>query len=232
MGKGVGSFEDRFVARLAEMGGEAGNAVITKELAASLKWQEKTFTKTREALIKKGIVKAETGRGGKTRLVTPPAAAVPVAKSRKLKVFISYSHNDQELKDALLAHLKPLERMGLIESWSDRSIKPGDVIDDAVKAQLEAADLFLLLISIDFINSQYCYEKESERALERHNAKTARVVPVILRACLWHHLPFGKNKALPHDGKAVTTYNDRDVALSEIASELAKLAKEFLEEQA
>ena len=86
----------------------------------------------------------------------------------------------------------------------------------------------LLLVSVDFINSKYCYDIELTKALERHSAKELQIVPVILRACLWHHSPFGGLLALPKDGKAVKTWPDQDEALTSIAASIHELALEIL----
>jgi hypothetical protein len=75
---------------------------------------------------------------------------------------------------------------------------------------LEAADIIILMISVDFINSRYCYDVELKRAMERHESGEAKVIPVIARQRIWHHAPFGKLQALPKDAKAVSTWLDRD----------------------
>ncbi len=224
--RAVGTFEDRFLAKLSDQPGARDSGVTNASLRVLLDWKEDRFKKTRESLIGQGSIKAATGHGGKTILLQLPTKGVE--KPRKLKVFISYSHVDLELKTALLSHLEPLKRAELIESWSDRSIMPGDVIDDEIKKQLESADLILLLISIDFINSKYCYDVEMARALDRHKAEQARIVPIILRSCFWDNLPFHVFKALPNDGRAVTSFPDRDVAFAQIAKELDHVARDFI----
>lgn len=222
------TFEERFLAELESNPDAIAGGVTTARLRDTLGWNEDSFRRTRKKLIDKGLVKAAPGHGGKTKLVNAP----PLAPSKKkaLKAFISYSHVDEALKNSLLAHLKPLERLGQIESWSDRSIKPGESIDEEIKKQLESADLILLLVSVDFINSKYCYEVELEKALERHAAKELRIVPVILRSCLWQLSPFGKLLALPKDAKAVKSWPDQDDALTNIASSIHYLIEEILAE--
>ena len=63
--------------------------------------------------------------------------------------------------------------------------------------------MILLLVSADFMGSDYCYDIEMTRALERHEANEARVIPIIVREVAWHSAPFGKLQALPADGKVV-----------------------------
>ncbi|AKU95824.1 Chaperone protein DnaK [Labilithrix luteola] len=131
--------------------------------------------------------------------------------------FSSYSDKDQEYRDKLEEHLAGLERQGLIEAWSDRKILPGDAFGDVISAELERASIVLLLVSSAFIASDYCFSIEMARALERHTAKSARVIPIILRPCDWKPMPFGHLKAVPHDGKAVALWPDTDEALLDVA---------------
>jgi hypothetical protein len=135
-------------------------------------------------------------------------------------VFFSYTHKDEALRDELETHLALMKRQKLISGWHDRRILAGDDVDDTIKKELEDADIILLLVSSDFIASNYCYSKEMARAMERHDAKQARVIPVILRSCDWHSAPFGKLLAAPKDGKAITTWPDRDVAFTDVAKQV------------
>lgn len=109
-----------------------------------------------------------------------------------------------------------LKRQGLIETWHDRRIVPGEHIKGAISAELEAAHLVLLLISPDFLASDYCYDVEMQRAMERHEAGEVQIIPVIIRPCDWHGAPFGRLNALPKDGKPVTKWTDLDDAFLDI----------------
>lgn len=140
-------------------------------------------------------------------------------------VFMSYSHKDESLRDQLEAHLALLKNQGLIEAWHDRRILAGAEVDDAIFDKLEVADVILLLVSSDFISSQYCYSREMMRAIQRHEAGEAQVVPVILRHCDWHGAPFGKLMALPKDGRPVTSWPDRDEAFSNVALQIRRLVE-------
>jgi hypothetical protein len=126
--------------------------------------------------------------------------------------FISYSHRDESFRQELEAHLSPLRRQGLISVWHDRRITPGDDLDDTISEHLEAADLILMLISSDFVASDYCYAREMARALERHQAGKARAISIICRPCHFDGLPFGRFLLLPTDAKAVSLWQDRDAA--------------------
>ncbi len=132
------------------------------------------------------------------------------------QIFLSYAHEDESLREALSTHLSPLKRQGLVVTWHDRKIPPGTEWEDEIDRELEKADVVLLLVSPDFIASEYC-EIAMNHALERHQSGDALVVPVILRTCDWQECPFASLTALPSDGRAVTAWEDRDRALNDVA---------------
>lgn len=142
--------------------------------------------------------------------------------TKQVRVFISYSHKDDDLRDRLRAHLSQLERDGLVEAWDDREIPAGGEWADEIDQRLEKADIVLLLVSADFIRSEYCYCKEMMRALERHADKDDRaiVIPVILRACDWQSAPFAKLQALPRDGRPLTDWKSEDDYFAAVAKGL------------
>lgn len=137
-------------------------------------------------------------------------------------LFFSYCHVDERLRDQLEVHLAMLKRDGLIETWHDRRIVAGSNLDETISEQLEQADVILLLVSADFIASDYCYSNEMGRALERQNSGEARVIPVILRACDWHGAPFGKLLAAPTDARPVTSWPNQDEAFTDVAKAIRK----------
>ena len=102
-----------------------------------------------------------------------------------MKAFISYSHKDTQAVDRLHTHLASLRREGLIEAWYDRNILAGDPIDTEIDRELESCRLFLILVTPDFLESDYCVNREMRRALERHDLGEARVVPIIVEPCDW-----------------------------------------------
>ncbi|WP_448671156.1 toll/interleukin-1 receptor domain-containing protein [Pseudoxanthomonas mexicana] len=132
-------------------------------------------------------------------------------------VFFSYSHADEDLRDQLEKQLAMLKRQGVIETWHDRRIGAGQELAQVIDDHINTDDIILLLVSQDFISSDYCYNIEMKRALERHEAGKAIVIPVILRACEWTYAPFGKLMAAPTDGKPVTQWPDRDEAFLRVA---------------
>jgi hypothetical protein len=141
-------------------------------------------------------------------------------------VFFSYSHKDDALRDELEIHLSALKRQGLIDTWHDRRIGVGEEIDHVISKHLEKADIILLLVSPYFIASDYCYDVEMKRAIERHEAGEARVIPVILHPCDWHSLPFGKLLATPSDGKPVSMFPNQHAAFLEVSQAIRKAAEE------
>ncbi len=143
------------------------------------------------------------------------------------KLFISYSHADTALLAILRTHLKPLERNGVITPWFDGYLIPGDDIDARVRSALERAELVALLVSPDFLASDYCYDVEMRTAVARHQSGYARVVPIIVRECQWQAAPFGRLVAIPTDGKPIMSarWPDKDEAWTIVARGIEAAAR-------
>jgi hypothetical protein len=135
----------------------------------------------------------------------------------KLKIFMSYAPEDEAMKTELDKALVALKRNEKIEVWQDRQLLAGQEEDKAINDELLASDIILLLISIDYLNSKDIWDKQITVAMQRHDKKEARVIPVILRPCDWQEMPFGKLQALPPGDDPVTKMTDRDEAYTEIA---------------
>jgi predicted helicase len=133
-----------------------------------------------------------------------------------ISIFYSYAHEDEPLRDELEKHLSTLRREGLITNWHDRRIGAGTLWEQEIDKHLASAQIILLLISPDFIASDYCTGVEVQRALQRHDAGEARVIPVILRPTDWERMQFGRLQALPKDGRPVTKWRPRDAAFLDI----------------
>jgi internalin A len=142
-------------------------------------------------------------------------------------VFFSYSHKDEVLRDELETHLKLLQRQGVISTWHDRKILPGSEWDREIDRDLERARIILLLVSADFMASDYCWDTEVQMAMQRHESKQAFVIPIMLRSCDWKNAPFAKLQGLPRDMKAVTLWKDRDAAWTNVASGIRTIAQEL-----
>ncbi|WP_437305670.1 TIR domain-containing protein [Sorangium sp. So ce388] len=138
-------------------------------------------------------------------------------RKKPLRLFFSYSHKDEALRDELETHLALLKREGLLQSWHDRRIAAGDEWAGQIDRNLDEAEVILLLVSADFLASDYCFDNEMTRALARHDAGQACVIPVILRKTDWQSAPFAKLQALPKDARPITLWQDRDEAWHDVA---------------
>lgn len=144
-----------------------------------------------------------------------------------VRIFISYAHEDEALKNELDKYLKVLRRSGKIAVWQDRQLLAGDEWNATVLRELAQANLILLLVSVDFNASDFIWDKELAAAMQRHDDGTARVVPIILRPCQWSSLPYAKLQALPRNARPVTDHPDRDAAFTEIATEIERLVDQM-----
>ncbi len=149
--------------------------------------------------------------------------------TRDTLVFYSYSHKDSKLREQLETHLALLKRQEIITDWCDREISAGQDLNSEISEKLEAAKVILLLVSANFIASDYCYGKEMQRALERHRLNEATVIPIIIKPVDWQQAPFAGLKMLPNDAKAVTTWRNRDEAWKEVAKEIRLAVAEMIQ---
>jgi hypothetical protein len=156
-----------------------------------------------------------------------PSEPIRSGPARPLELFFSYSHKDEALRDELATHLKLLQRQGIITAWHDRQITAGSEWAGAIDDHLNSARIILLLISADFIASDYCYDIELKRAMERHAAGEAVVIPIILRPADWSGAPFGKLQALPKNAQPVTTWSNRDEAWLNVTQGIRRVAAEL-----
>lgn len=153
-------------------------------------------------------------------------AALP--RAAPVTLFYSYAHEDEALRDELQGHLKLLERRGLLAPWHDRSIVPGADWAAEISAELERAELVLLLVSKDFLASDYIVGVELAVAMRRQAEATASVVPIIVRAVDLDvaadadDLPFLRLQGLPTDLRPVTSWPNRDEAWTDVAKGLRK----------
>ncbi|MCP4549680.1 MAG: TIR domain-containing protein [bacterium] len=154
-------------------------------------------------------------------------------RPRKLRLFYSYAHEDENFRDQLEKHLTFLVRLKLIEPWHDRKISPGTEWNREISDYLKSADIILLLVSIDFINSEYCWGVEVDLALKRHKAGDAVVIPIILRDCIWQDTPFGILQALPRDGRPVAgaSWYSEDQAFTDVARGVRQIVMDWFERE-
>ena len=146
-----------------------------------------------------------------------------------VKIFCCYAHEDEPLLKKLKAHLRPLQRQGLVKVWYDRDISAGTDWEQQIKEQLNTAQIILLLVSPDFMDSDYCYGIEMKRAIERDEQGEARVIPIILRPVDIVGTPFRKLQALPTDAKAVmsSSWQYQDEAFVNVTEGIRKVIEEI-----
>lgn len=150
-----------------------------------------------------------------------------VASQNPISVFLSYAHKDEWLLNKLEAHLSGLKREGLISTWCDRQIMPGSHWAGVIDQHLEQASLILLLVSSDFLNSDYCYQIEFKRALERNQAGKAVVIPIIIRPTDWKSTPLAHLQALPAEGRPVTDWKDPDQAFLNVVAGIRRVVEKL-----
>lgn len=150
---------------------------------------------------------------------------------KPIPLFYSYAHRDEPLRGQLESHLSLLKRRGFISSWSDRGIGAGTEWKEQIDQHIELAQIILLLVSADFLASEYCYDVEMTRAMERHEKKEVRVIPLILRPCDWSDAPFGTLQALPTGAKPVTTWSNQDEAWLDVVRGIRLACQEIQKTQ-
>lgn len=128
------------------------------------------------------------------------------------KLFISYSHRDEAHKEDLDEHLTMLKRQNIISLWHDRKIIPGDNWKDQIDDNLEKADIIIFLVSSSFLASDYCFDKEVKRAMQKKEEGSAEIISIILRPCDWKSCDFARFQAVPKDAKPITDWKDKDTA--------------------
>ncbi|HEY5006204.1 MAG TPA: toll/interleukin-1 receptor domain-containing protein [Ktedonobacteraceae bacterium] len=143
------------------------------------------------------------------------------------EVFISYAHEDRPYLNELTAHLSLLQKQNLISTWQDTDISPGTEWQQQIMDRLDRAQIILLLISADFMHSDFCYSTEMTLAIQRHKARLACVIPIIIRPVYWEGAPFAELKVLPTDAKAVTRWRTHDDAFEDVVQGIAVSIKEL-----
>jgi len=140
-----------------------------------------------------------------------------------VEIFFSYAHKDESFKNDLVDHLSLLRRKNVISAWHDRDIDAGDEWATQISENLEKANIILLLVSTSFLASNYCWSIEMERAMARHAAGEARVIPIILKPCDWSDAPFAKLQALPKDAKPIASWSSPDEAYLNVVQGIRKV---------
>ena len=157
-------------------------------------------------------------------VVDPKTESSPEPSRRPKKIFISYAREDRGWVDKLKNHLASLQRKGLVESWDDSSIWPGKEWNASIMKALGEADIYILMVTVDFIASDYINQNELPVALKRaEGEENVQIVPVIVRPCNWFTEFYNSYQALPKDGKPISTWDNEDKAYLDVVEGLMKL---------
>src|SRR6266487_676036 len=147
--------------------------------------------------------------------------------TKSINIFCAYAHNDKRFRDGIARHLN----RNFIAKWYDREIEVDNEERKQIDAHLNTSHIILLLISVDFIASDYCYGMEMKHALERHEAGTASIIPIIVRSVDWQGAPFSKLQVLPTYGKPVSSWTNADEAFQDIARGIQQVMKIIIKQQ-
>ena len=217
-----------FTDTLKRLSGPNGSQVNVRTLKDALSWEDERFERVKKELIDSGQIETRPGGPGGSLAIKASQPSAPAA----LNVFISYSNVDAKIREGLALHLTPLQRAGMIIKWHDQKLVPGDRWEDRISAELERADLVLMIVSVDFLNSDYCYRKEMQRALDRNARNECRVIPIIARPCLWEESPLRELHALPTGIRAISTWPNPDEAFVDVARGIKAAVEEMRRKRA
>jgi hypothetical protein len=147
---------------------------------------------------------------------------------QNVEIFFCYAREDESSRQGLEKQLTALKRQGLVTFWHDRNITAGTEWQREIDQHLNTADIILLLVSPDFMNSDYCYGIEMKRAMERHERGETSVIPVIVRPVYWQDAPFGKLQALPTDSKPIqgSGWHNQDEAFFDVAEGIRTIVEQ------
>ena len=146
---------------------------------------------------------------------------------QEIKLVYCYAREDKLLREELEKHLASLKHLYQLTNWYDREILPGQDWGQTIDTHLDTAHLILLLISPDFVASNYCNGKEMGRALERHRAFSCRVVPILLHPTNWEDAPFSHLQLLPTDARPITRWPDRDEAFQDVVAAINRIIEDL-----
>lgn len=159
------------------------------------------------------------------RLACENPAAYIRAASRKVatKAFISYSHSDRAYLQRLLVHLKPLERSGAIDAWVDTRLKAGDRWKEAIELALNSASIAILLISADFLASDFIVDNELPPLLAKAQVNGTRILPILVapsRFLRETSLNVYQAVNLPSEPLSLMGHDEREVVYDKVAQEI------------
>lgn len=140
-----------------------------------------------------------------------------------ITILLCYAHQEEQMARQLKDHLSLLEHNGLIAIWDYGNISPGTEWEKEIDKHLSEAQIILLLISSSFLASKYCFRREMQEAIRRHECKEARVIPIILRDVHWQEPPLDKLQALPDHAAPITSWKPRDKGFKNVVDGIRKV---------
>jgi hypothetical protein len=165
-----------------------------------------------------------------TARTKPTHPKVP-SPTKPVEIFFSYAHEDEDLMNEVRRQLVVHERNGRILKWHDRKLVAGSEWETEIDHRLNQAEMVLVFLSPHYLDSHFCYEVESQVALDRHSKGEARLIPIILRHCAWKATPFGKFQVLPQDATPVKNWLDRDEVTLQVADAVMSVVDEVINEK-
>lgn len=142
---------------------------------------------------------------------------------KKKRAFFSYSKHDKDYLSEFKKHLQELRRAESLDFWDDSMILPGEEWDSSIKAALAQSDIVFLMLSADFLNTEYIWEKEITEAMHRFDKGLAIVIPIKIRACDWSNTPFAKLQGLPRKSNIIGKDPKNDEAWQEVVQDVRDL---------
>jgi hypothetical protein len=160
----------------------------------------------------------------------------PLSKHIKrpaVKIFYSYAHTDAAMQEKLHDELKNLSQSKKfkISQWYDGCIRPGTEFEESIAKNLKRADIILLLLTPAFVDSEYCYEKELEWALQQHKKGVAKIIPVLVKEVAWRDRAFSPFEAIPRGkrgARPITKWKPQSAALTKIREQLNQEIRELI----
>jgi SAM-dependent methyltransferase len=173
------------------------------------------------------LIRSAPGPAVESAEITMEAQTKKAAAARPVRLFYSYAHRDRRFRVQLEGHLSVMKRTNLVADWHDRLIVPGSDWVEEIDERLDKAEIILLLISADFLASDYCVGVEMQAALRRHSEGRSRVIPVIVRPCDWQSAGLAHLEVLPPNGRPIVSWKDRDEAFAQVALGIRRAVDRF-----
>lgn len=146
-----------------------------------------------------------------------------------LKVFFLYAKTDKRLAEILMHYLTPLVKMRKVDIYDGSDVIAGKEWDLETKENFNQSDIFIALISPDFVASDFCYEDDLKMVIEKHNNKHAIMLPILVKLTpFWKDLVIGKLDYLPIDGKPISQWKNEEEALFDVTKYIKKMIKKLV----